>query len=55
MEFDFEKFNLDLEKRQKANQEKKEVLDKNLQNEQEQKRKRNKNYQELWQNRITWE
>ena len=54
MNFDFDKFIEDIEKRENSFQEKRKVSE-NDYFEEDAKRKRKNLYQEKWQNRIKWE
>tara|TARA_B100001989_G_C24527983_1_gene459828 strand:- start:776 stop:949 length:174 start_codon:yes stop_codon:yes gene_type:complete len=53
MEFEFDKFNLDLEKREKINNDRRKV-ENHIREEDERRRLRNFYYNEKWQNRIVW-
>lgn len=54
MEFEFEKFNIDLEKRQNENKDNRHI-ENHIKDEDERRRLRNAQYNERWQNRIVWE
>tara|TARA_A200000159_G_C7195939_1_gene285728 strand:- start:589 stop:762 length:174 start_codon:yes stop_codon:yes gene_type:complete len=54
MEFEFDKFVKDLDKRQASDIERRRVA-RHIQEEDERRRLRNMNYNERWQNRIVWE
>jgi len=54
MEFEFDKFVKDLDKRQANDIERRRVA-RHIQEEDERRRLRNMNYNERWQNRIVWE
>lgn len=54
MQFEFDKFVEDLEKREKTNKEFRNI-DKRIVEEDELRRKRSELYHERWQNRIKWE
>jgi hypothetical protein len=54
IEFNFDKFVNDIEKRENAYKERKSVEETSLQEEML-KRRRDELYRERWQNRITWE
>lgn len=54
MEFEFDKFVKDLDKRQLDNRERRQV-ERHIQEEDERRRLRNIQYNEKWQNRIVWE
>ena len=54
MEFEFDKFVKDLDKRQANDIERRRVA-RHIQEEDERRRLRNINYNERWQNRIVWE
>ena len=53
MEFEFDKFVTDLDKRQIENKERHQI-DKSIKEEDERRRLRNVQYNERWQNRIIW-
>lgn len=53
MEFEFDKFVKDLEKREISNENKKRV-ENHIREEDERRRLRNSYYNERWQNRIVW-
>lgn len=54
MEFEFDKFVKDLEKREISNENKKRI-ESHIREEDERRRLRNFYYNERWQNRIVWE
>tara|TARA_B000000557_G_C20777677_1_gene444988 strand:+ start:128 stop:298 length:171 start_codon:yes stop_codon:yes gene_type:complete len=54
MEFEFEKFMDDLQKRQNENRERRSI-ENHIKEEDERRRLRNLQYNERWQNRIVWE
>lgn len=54
MEFEFEKFISDLDKRQNENRERRNI-ESHIKEEDERRRLRNLQYNERWQNRIVWE
>ena len=54
MEFEFDKFVKDLEKRESVNEDRRKV-ENHIREEDERRRLRNFYYNEKWQNRIVWE
>jgi hypothetical protein len=54
MEFEFDKFIKDLDKRQIDNQQRRQI-ENHIREEDERRRLRNAQYNERWQNRIVWE
>ena len=54
MEFEFDKFVKDLDKRQLENKERRQIQQ-HIKEEDERRRLRNIQYNERWQNRIVWE